>query len=511
MRAPQDFLEQYKIADTQVLDLPYDPAVLTPSVVHIGFGKFAQAFVVEIFNDLAALGYTQWGITAVAPTPRREQYINKLRAQNFVYTLIKRNGNEILKPVGALRDVVIAQNNSGAVIDLLANPQTKLVTTTVTQAGYCVDANANFHPTQAVKKDIQAIRDNNRHTIQTMPGWITGALYERYISGLEPFDVISFDNLPRNGDMVRNVILSFAQNIKTDFARYVERRVLFPNSVVDRVTPHQNFEDNQVYLSKFGIEDYCALICEPFRSLHVQDTLHPELRPPLHKVDGAMYVPVTKPIADCKLLMLNGSHLSIAVISKILQIPSVREATQDRHVRAFWLSFLDQAANALRPIAPEHVDHFKEHAIDRLDNPHITDKIDRLLRATKSKVRARLLNKQALHQNLPAHASAFAIAAWLHYMQGRDFSSNAYHLHEKDVGKLQQLGLTEPATAPDKLQQFLTKDTSLPQDAVRPFVQIVLDDYRLIAEVGMRQALERRFPPRQEIQQTYRMDSAAPV
>jgi len=471
---------------------------LTPGAVHIGFGNFSRAFVLDFFSDIAETGRHDWGVVAVAPSDRQEFMINNLRRQNFMYTLIMRNGYEESKMVNALSDVLIAQRDPAAVIQIMADQKIKAVTATVTQQGYCVDAkgNLNLASTPALKSDIEAIKQGNLSQIKTMPGWVAAALLERFRKRLKPFALVSCDNLPQNGDLFRRVIKEVAKEIGEDFKRYVKDEVLFPNTVVDRIAPHQNYDRNSRHLfESFGIVDRCPVECEPYRRWLIEDIFPPKDKPPLDEVANVSFVPSIEPYAYRKLLLLNGSHLAIGIVSKMLQISNVKQATEDKDVRSFWLAFLHQAAYALEKTTNIPVSPFQKSVIERLDNPSMTDNVDRLLSSTSSKVRPRLLNKPAINKGLPSQASAFAVASWLHYMQGRDVSGNPYNLHEKDQHKLQRLGLTDPSSSGEKLLFFLAgQETAGPAaPGLKRFVENVIEEYKLILHAGLRKAIQTRF------------------
>lgn len=487
--------------------LSYNPSNLTAGVVHIGWGNFARAFVGEYLNDVAELGSRDWGFVAVAPSDRQMRDLTTLQKQANIYHLLKRNGTEICTRIGALLGVMVGQYAPAAVVQKLASPTTKLVTLTITQAGYCLDVNRQLEFTPKVREDIENLRAGNDTALTTVPGWVTAGLYKRFQKGMAPFTALSLDNLPRNGRLLASVVKAFAAQMDdTAFLEYVSKEARFPNSVVDRVTPHQKYQDNHAHLLEhYGIEgDAVPVVCEPYRKLYIEDKFVKNTRPPFDKIGDrkarAVFVEDTAPYENRKLRLLNGSHMIIGLVGKLLQIPTVLEATSDPAVRGFWLSFLTQAADSLYPL---EVEEFVQDTTERLDNPHMTDQTDRLLASTTSKVAVRLFNEPALKSGGPISwkASAFAVAVWLRYMTGRDESGNPYNLHTNDAGKLEALGLNKEAGIRANLPGLLTKDKTLAASApMRRYVEDVVLYWNLIRHEGLLSSIQLTFqaatPPR---------------
>lgn len=494
--------------------LSYKPDRLSVGAVHVGLGNFARAFIGEYFHDVAERGHKDWGYVAIAPSDRQRLDLQNLQRQSYVYHLLKRNGEELCTRVGALLGVMIGKFSPVGVINRLSNPTTKVATLTITQSGYCLGVDKKLEATPQVEGDISAIRDGKLNLVQTAPGWIVAALHQRYKSRAVPFTVVSCDNLPRNGRLLQKVVESFAGAIDPTFLAYVQNEARFPNSVVDRVTPHQNYAHTQKHLmNNYGIsDDLSPVVCEPYRKLVIEDDFTGLGRPPFDQISDekarAHYVSDVGPYEDRKIRLLNGSHLAIGLVSKILQITTVYEATRDDNVRTFWLSFLNQAAEALKPMA---VKEYVKDTVDRLDNPHLTDQTDRLLASTAMKIGPRLFNEPGLRKGLPTDASAFAVAAWLRYMTARDESGNPYNLHPNDVSKIDELQLTTPEKVRLNLPRILTKDAALAKSpAMERYVETVLKFSKLIHDNGLRKAIQTvDFTP--SLQQKVSVGESAPT
>ena len=68
-------------------------------------------------------------------------------------------------------------------------------------------------------------------------GFITEALARRRTAGIEPFTVMSCDNIQGNGHVARKMFTAFARLRSAELADWVAENIAFPNSMVDRITP----------------------------------------------------------------------------------------------------------------------------------------------------------------------------------------------------------------------------------------------------------------------------------
>ncbi len=170
-----------------------------PGIVHLGLGAFFRAFGAIYIDDAVRVSGGDWGIVGVSlqsPGTR-----DKLAPQDFVYTTVSQDpdGGETFRKVEILETVLVAPEDPEAVLTRMADTATRIVTLTVTEKGYCHDpatGRLNFaHPD--IAHDLK----------QAMPksaiGYLVRALQRRRDAGSPPFTVLTCDNLPENGKLVR--------------------------------------------------------------------------------------------------------------------------------------------------------------------------------------------------------------------------------------------------------------------------------------------------------------------
>ena len=115
----------------------YDPAAVTVGILHLGLGAFHRAHQAVYTDDVLASD-PRWGICGVSlKTPRA---IEPLAAQDGLYTYLERTSDGVgARVIGAVRDTVFAGTSRAALVARFAHPAVTIVSSTVTEKGYCHD------------------------------------------------------------------------------------------------------------------------------------------------------------------------------------------------------------------------------------------------------------------------------------------------------------------------------------------------------------------------------------
>ena len=183
----------------------------------------------------------------------------------------------------------------------------RIVSLTVTEGGYLKNpATGDFDAgNAAVVHDLAHPEDP-----RTAFAYIVEGLRRRRDAGAAPFTVLSCDNLQGNGDYARQAVVGFARLTDPDLATWIEGSVVFPNCMVDRITPSTTDADREAVHREFGIEDGWPVPAEPFSQWIVEDEF-PSGRPSLEPV-GVQFVDDVRPYELMKLRLLNASHQALA-------------------------------------------------------------------------------------------------------------------------------------------------------------------------------------------------------
>ncbi|WP_138757078.1 mannitol dehydrogenase family protein [Modestobacter altitudinis] len=396
----------------------YDRTTLVPSIVHIGVGGFHRAHQAVYLDDLAGQGETGWGVVGVGL--HRPQMGEVLSAQDCLFTVVERGpGHESARVVGSLVDYLYAPEDPEAVLRVLADPRTRIVTLTITGAGYLIDDAGAFQEDDAeVQRDLAS---PSRPC--TVTGYLTAALDRRRRAGNAPFTVLSCDNLPDSGAAARTAVVAHAALRDPALASWIEANVTFPSGMVDRITPETSPHMRDVIERTVGIADRWPVVTEPFSQWVVEDDFC-NGRPPLERV-GVQFVDDVGPHKLIKARMLNGGHCALGYLGALAGHTRTDEAMADPVVRAVVARMLGEEVQPLMPRVPGvDLTDYRRTTLQRFANPAIGDTLARLCRRGSVKMPSYLLTslREAREQGRPSSMLLLAVAAWLLYLRGADLA-----------------------------------------------------------------------------------------
>ncbi len=265
-----------KLTNATLRDLPHDIAVpkydrtaLTPGIVHIGLGNFHRAHQAWYLHRLMQSGEAlDWAIIGAGVRPNDEEQRKRLKTQDCLTTLIELDpAGRSAEVIGSIVGFVPVEDNNAPLIARMAEPAIRIVSLTVTEGGYYVDAVTKgfdaAHPDMVFDAAHPQIPG-------TAFGAIIAALKIRRKTGLGPFTVQSCDNLQGNGAIVRQTVLSLARMSDPDLADWINEHCTFPNSMVDCIVPATGPEELKL-VRQMGIEDAAPVTHENFRQWVIED------------------------------------------------------------------------------------------------------------------------------------------------------------------------------------------------------------------------------------------------
>lgn len=405
----------------------YDRSDLRPGILHVGVGNFHRAHMAWYLDRLFAQGEGHdWALIGAGVRPGDAAMREKLQQQDWLTTLIELDPKGLnARIIGSMVD--FAEVDPQAVIAAMSDPAIRIVSLTITEGGYYVDANTGGLDTD--HPDI-AHDAKSPGLPQTAFGMILSALRNRRKAGVAPFTVMSCDNLPENGHVCARTVIGLAQLSDPGFANWVQENVAFPNSMVDCITPATSDRERALVRDSFGIEDPVPVVCEPFRQWVLEDNF-PQGRPPLEKV-GVEFVADVSSHELMKLRILNGGHAAIAYPSALLGHHFVHDAMADPQIEA-WLHALEtrEIIPTLAPIPGVDYRDYLELIASRFANPRIGDTIARLCLDGSNRQPKFILPtvRDALAEDRTIDGLAQEVAFWCRYCerideQGREIPPN---------------------------------------------------------------------------------------
>jgi mannitol 2-dehydrogenase len=434
---------------SQRIDVPtYDRSALQRGVVHIGAGNFHRAHQAVYFDDLACSGISnQWGVTGVSLRSRDVKDL--LSAQDGLYTVVQRgHDRQTARVVGSIGSYHYAPNDSAAVRAALADPRTRIVSLTITGNGYFLDpVTREFDAANAdVRADLAA-----SNSFATAWAYLAEALDRRRRAGTAPFTVLCCDNVPDNTQAARTALVSFAALQDPALARWIDRHVAFPSTMVDRITPGTSNSERQFVERTFGIADKWPVLTEPYCQWVIEDTFS-DGRPPLEEV-GAQFV---ADVSDHKLVktrLLNGTHIAIACLATLAGYQRTDEAMADHVIFDYVEQLMRDEIQPLLPAVPGmNTPGYRNTLLTRLSNPRMSDQLSRLARRGSTKISSFLLPslQEAIAQGRPHTLLMLALAGWARYLRGYDLKRRKIRIDDPQSTLLTRLATME-GNNPDPL------------------------------------------------------------
>jgi mannitol 2-dehydrogenase len=400
----------------------YDRSALLPAVVHIGVGAFHRAHQAVYFDDVASLGISSdWGVVGVGL--HNPQIGRVLAAQDNLYSVLIRTAErDHARVIGVHTSYLFAPDDPARVLDVLTAPTTRLVTLTITGSSYG----------PADPDDPDVIADvETPWAPGTAFGYIVEALDRRRRAGHQPFTVLSCDNVAHNGKATRIAVRSTAvRRGDPALVQWIDERVAFPSSMVDRITPETTHEIRNSVARHHGFIDDWPVVTEPYTQWIVEDWFCND-RPPLDAV-GVQFVDDVVPYEVMKTRLLNGAHCALGYLGYLSGYRSTDAAMADPVLREFISGFLHEVAGLLPKMPGVDLDAYCTDLLERFANPRIGDQLSRLCRRGSTKVPAYVLPslRCALQQGQPSPHLVLAVAAWFRYLRGIDYDGRPIDIHD---------------------------------------------------------------------------------
>ena len=353
----------------------YTRADLTPGIVHFGVGNFHRAHQAVYLDALFNLGEGHdWALIGAGVRDTDEAMRQKLAVQDWLTTVVEQEADSSAAHITGVMIDYLKPGDSAAIIAQLADPAIRIVSLTITEGGYYIDpASQKFDPTHP---DI-AYDAAHFDAPKTAFGLILAGLVARRNAGLQPFTVMSCDNIPGNGHVTENAVAGLAALIDPALAAWVKSAVAFPNGMVDRITPATSDREKNLLAENFGIDDAWPVFCENFKQWVLEDNF-PAGRPALEKV-GVQFVPDVAPYEHMKIRILNGGHATIAYPAGLLDIHFVHEAMEAPLVAAFLKKVeTEEIIPTVPPVPDTDLGDYLALCEKRFANPKIGDTIRRL-------------------------------------------------------------------------------------------------------------------------------------
>ncbi|WP_330982489.1 MULTISPECIES: fructuronate reductase [Enterobacterales] len=466
----------------------YDRQQLRSRIVHFGFGAFHRAHQALLTDRVLNAKGGDWGLCEISLFSG-DVLMSQLRAQDHLYTVLEKgaDGNQPIV-IGAVHECLNAKLDSlAAIIEKFCEPQVAIVSLTITEKGYCIDpATGRLDVTQPrIVHDLE-----NPAEPHSAPGILVEALHRRRERGLAPFTVLSCDNIPDNGHVVKNAVLGMAQKRSPELAEWIAEHVSFPGTMVDRIVPAATEESLAEITATLGVEDPCAISSEPFIQWVVEDNF--VAGRPEWELAGAQMVSDVLPWEQMKLRMLNGSHSFLAWLGYLAGYDHISDCMQDEdfHVAALQLMIQEQAPT-LR-ITGVDLQAYADSLITRFTNPALKHRTWQIAMDGSQKLPQRMLEGIRVHLERESQwpLLALGVAGWMRYVSGTDENGQAIDVRDPLADKIKAIVAT--SSEDDRVTALLTLSEIFGQDLPQNtrFVNEIQQAWQRLVQQGARQAVK---------------------
>ena len=362
--------------------------------------------------------------------------------------------------MGSIVDFLFAPDDPEGVLAVMTAATTRIVSMTITEGGYA-------NPGPAFDFVVEALR-------------------RRRAAGVEPFTVMSCDNLPGNGRVAREAFTSYAAATDAELAAWITSHVAFPDSMVDRITPVTTDEDRAL-VRTLGYDDAWPVVCEEFRQWVLEDDF-PAGRPPFEEV-GVQMVTDVEPFELMKLRLLNASHQALAYAGHLLGHRLVHDAASDPDLARLVEGYMaHEGTPTLPPVPDTDLDAYRRTLMQRFASPAVADTIARLCADSSNRIPTWLVPviRANLATGRDVHRSAFVVACWARYAQGVDEQGAAIEVVDDNRD-----AVMAAAASPDPLGFIRQQKHFGDLAADERFAAAYLEARAAIGRDGVRAALQK--------------------
>ncbi len=389
----------------------YAPMSVTAGIVHFGAGNFHRAHQAVYCDTLLNQGETKWGIIGISL--RSSGMRDNLSPQDFLYAQATLGETTAYRIIGAIQNLLVAPENPQAVIETVARNQTRLVTTTITEKGYCLSSGEIDRQHPGIIQDLESLA-----TPQTTYGYLAAALIKRCADRGAPLTVLCCDNMHAGGEHLRDGVQLLLQRHSPETLSWVVDNVAFSSSMVDRVTPATDERLKQAVAERLGVYDAAPVAAEPFTQWIIEDRFAGE-RPPFDRV-GALFVNDIAPFESIKLRFLNAGHCMLAALGYLAGDRFIHEALQRPALARFTEQALKRHVLPVTPV-PDGISGaaYIDQVLERFRNENLPYAVLQVGTDSSHKIQQRWLPTidDALAQGSDASYLAFALAGWVSFIR----------------------------------------------------------------------------------------------
>lgn len=416
-----------------------------PVWLHIGGGNLFRAFHSVLQQHLIEKKKSDKGIIVVSTTNAGTiEKVYHPYDNLYLDVVMKADGILDMEVIASVAESIAAVHPVSwqRLKEIFANPSLQMVTLTITEKGYDLKG-IDGEIREAVRQEIKQGPEHPRHTMIVL----AALLHERFKKGKAPLALVSTDNFSRNGDRLKDAVLTVATMweemglVEKGFIDYLNDPVMiaFPWSMIDKITPHPSVTVKEkleklgygstelIQLNKNSAPIAPFVNTEECEYLVIEDSF-PNGRPLLEEA-GVYFadrevVELAERMKVCT--CLNPLHTALAIFGCLLDYHSIADEMQDQDLKALIEKIgYDEGMKVVTDPGIINPVKFMEEVIEvRFPNPYIPDTPQRIATDTSQKMAIRFgetIKLYAQREDLDVKDLTFiplTIAAWCRYLMG---------------------------------------------------------------------------------------------
>ena len=370
---------------------------MKPRILHLGLGAFHRAHQAVYQQALLDAGEQSWELWSGNLRADPSGAEAALIAQNGAYTLetISAAGAHRHQRITSIARVIAHEPGLRTLIEAAADPDTRIVSCTVTEAGYAVG-----------DPDLNA---------ETLYAFLARALRERMRLQAGPVSVLCCDNLRHNGQVLQHGLLQFADALNdAPLQAWIEHNCTFPCTMVDRITPRPKLNDE------------AALMAEDWVQWVIEDRFIAG-RPAWGRV-GVQLVASAAEVTvyeEAKIRILNASHSAMAWAGTLRGHRFIHECARDAVIRKIVFDYVSDDVIPLLS-GPLDLSAYRDAVLARFGNAALADTVERVSADSAAKLKEFIL--PTLRERLQRGESIASTARLpaLFYLQHADVSLESF-------------------------------------------------------------------------------------
>ena len=401
-----------QVASNKEISVPqYDRESTEIGIVHLGPGAFHRAHQAFYTENAMNLSGGNWGICGVSLRSATARDV--LAEQDNLYTLAILDKNISYQVIGAIKEVLVASEQTNDVITRMSAASTKLITLTITEKGYCLAANGSLDLNHSdIKHDLA-----NPSAPVSAIGFIVEALKLRKLNSINAFNVLSCDNVSGNGDKLRRAVLDYAEQFDADLKDWIDTNVAFPNAMVDSITPKTENYTIESVSNAVGLQDNWPIQREEFTQWVIDSNWQGE-RPNWEDV-GVIFTDDVEGFEKAKLRLLNCLHSTLAYAGSLAGFETVFDVTSDKGFYQFISKLAsEEIIGSFKPPKELNVEIYSHDIIQRFLNPNIRHLLAQIAFDGSQKIQMRIL--PTIEDNLRLGRSttllSLSLACWFEFI-----------------------------------------------------------------------------------------------